>query len=171
MFGITLSGEYIAFILLAVCTIAGAVMMLSLTKVVHMVTSLAFTFISLAGIFVLLHAEFIAFVQILIYAGAVSILMLFGIMMTRHQARDEGTGNPWHHGLLLVGCAGLFGILYYVFNQTVFPPHEAVMAEDNTRAIGEQLYTLHVIPFELVSVLLTVAFIGAIVIAKREEEQ
>ncbi len=145
--------------------------MISFTKVVHMVVSLAFTFLSLAGIYIMLDAEFVAVVQILIYAGAITILMVFGIMMTKHQDVDVEPNRPLHSVGLLIGVIGLFGILFYAIQQSnIVPVTEFAAAEDNTRAIGEQLYTQHVIPFELVSVLLTVAFIGAIVLAKREEE-
>jgi NADH-quinone oxidoreductase subunit J len=165
------TGENILFILLSLLVIGGAMYMISFTKVVHMVVSLAFTFISLAGIYIMLEAEFVAIVQILIYAGAITILMVFGIMMTKHQDADAAPKRPLHNSLLFVGVLGLFGILFYAIQQSnIVPVSDFQAAEDNTRAIGEQLYTLHVIPFELVSVLLTVAFIGAIVLAKREEE-
>ncbi len=146
--------------------------MLSFTKVVHMVTSLAFTFLGLAGLYVLLHAEFVAFVQVLVYAGAVTILMIFGIMLTRHDVDQEETSDRrLHHGLTLLGVLGFFGIMFYAIQQARFPlPDHSATITDNTAAIGERLFQLHVIPFELVSVLLTVAFIGAIIVAKREED-
>jgi NADH-quinone oxidoreductase subunit J len=165
-----LDGENIVFIVLAMFVISGAVLMISFTKVIHMVTAIAFTFLGLAGLYVLLEAEFIAFVQVLIYAGAITILMLFGIMMTKHEEHESEPKRPVHNNLLLIGIIGFFGILFFAIQRTSFPPGELNAGEDNTRSIGELLYTQHVIPFELVSVLLTVAFIGAIVLAKREEE-
>lgn len=68
-------------------------MTINLTKVVHMVVALVFTFISIAGIYVMLSAEFIAVVQILIYSGAITIMMLFGIMLTRHNDKNETSGG------------------------------------------------------------------------------
>lgn len=166
------SGELAAFFVFAVVMIVGAVLMLTLTKVVHMVTSLAAVFLGLAGMFVVLEAEFVAFVQVLIYAGAVTILMIFGIMMTNHQAIQEEPVRPVHEIVSAVAAILLFGILFYAIRSTTFeqsaPPLQANV--DNSMEIGKQLFTLHVIPFELVSVLLTVAFIGAIVIAKKEAE-
>jgi NADH-quinone oxidoreductase subunit J len=164
-------GENIAFSILAIIMISSAVFMINFTKVVHMVISLALVFLSLAGIYILLEAEFVALVQVLIYAGAISILMIFGIMMTRHQEEEQQPKRPLFHGLLFVGVVALFGFIFYAIQDSTFPTARGFdPGEDNTRAIGEVLYTQHVIPFELVSVLLTVAFIGAIVLAKREEE-
>lgn len=164
-------GENIAFTLLAVIMISSAVFMISFTKVVHMVVSLALVFLSMAGLYILLEAEFVAVVQILIYAGAISILMIFGIMMTKHGEPEEEPKRPIHNILLFIGVLGLFGILFYVIQSTTFTAApEFNPSLDNTRAIGELLYSNYVIPFELVSVLLTVAFIGAIIMAKREEE-
>lgn len=169
-FSFQLTGEYVVFFILAVCIIAGAVLMISLSKVIHMVVSLAFAFIGLAGMYVLLKAEFIAFVQVLIYAGAISILMIFGIMMTRHDQADEELRKPWQEGLTAIACLALFALLFYTIRITDFPEPTASLPENNTLEIGKLLYTEHVIPFELMSVLLTVAFIGAIVLAKREAD-
>ena len=80
----TFSGEFLAFMGLALVAIIGGVLLLNLTKVVHMVRFAdSSTFIAIAGIYVLLSAEFVAAVQILIYSGAITIIMLFGIMLTR----------------------------------------------------------------------------------------
>lgn len=151
--------------------ICGAVLMISLEKVVHMVVSMAAVFLGLAGMFVLLEAEFVAFVQVLIYAGAVSILMIFGIMMTKHQEAEREKAKPLHEALAAIAALCLFGVLFYAIRRTTFPEAGALQGvEDNTMAIGELLYTGYVIPFELLSVLLTVAFIGAIVLAKKEAD-
>ncbi|CAG7655575.1 NADH-quinone oxidoreductase subunit J [Paenibacillus allorhizosphaerae] len=164
------SGQNVAFFICALLAIGGAIFMLSFTKVVHMLTALALTFISLAGLYVVLEAEFVAVVQILIYAGAISILMIFGIMMTKHQGEEQEPKRPWHSGLLFVGAAALFGIIFYAIQKTELPSGTFTSAEDNTLEIGKLLFSAHVIPFELMSVLLTVAFIGAIIVAKREED-
>ncbi|GKS14210.1 NADH-quinone oxidoreductase subunit J [Paenibacillus chitinolyticus] len=165
-------GENWWFLLFAICAIGGAIYMITFTKVVHMVLSVAFTFVSLAGLYVLLEAEFVGFVQILIYAGAISILMIFGIMMTNHRAEEKAKSGPVQKILLGVGSLGLFGILFYAIQNTTFPSAAGSLqtGQDNTLEIGKLLYNEYVIPFEIMSVLLTVAFIGAIVVAKREED-
>ncbi|MBH5320576.1 NADH-quinone oxidoreductase subunit J [Paenibacillus sp. GSMTC-2017] len=171
MFNVELTGEFVAFFVFAAIMIGGAVLMISLEKVVHMVVSMAAVFLGLAGLYVLLDAEFVAFVQVLIYAGAVSVLMIFGIMMTKHTGESAEPARPWHEVLVAVGALSLFGLLFYAIRSTAFPevaPMQGV--EDNTLAIGELLFTGYIVPFELLSILLTVAFIGAIVIAKKEAD-
>lgn len=159
------------FFVFALLAIGGAIFAMSLTRVIHMVVSLAVTFLSLAGLYVLLNAEFVAFVQVLIYAGAISILMIFGIMMTKHESEETELKRPLHNWLLGIGIVAFFGILFYAIQNSSFPaPGVFDPGENNTEAIGTQIFSVHVIPFELMSVLLTVAFIGAIVLAKREEE-
>ena len=159
------------FLLFAIGAIAGVVMMNNLTKVVHMVVSVALTFLSLAGVYILLEAEFVAMVQVLVYGGAMTILMIFGIMMTKHDAveTEEAKTTPQEY-LAMTGATVLFAILFYAIQKASFASQPFDPGTDNTKAIGIQLFNVHVIPFELISVLLTVAFIGAIVLAKKESE-
>jgi NADH-quinone oxidoreductase subunit J len=158
MFNINLTGEFVAFFVFSVIIITGAVLMVSFTKVVYMVVSL--------------EAEFLAFVQVLIYAGAISILMIFGIMMTRHEDSEAEKPRPLQETLTAIGALALFGILFYAIRQSDFQqPQQSLQAgADNTMEIGKRLFTDYIVPFELVSVLLTVAFIGAIVLAKKEAD-
>lgn len=169
-FNIDLTGEFVAFFVLAVCAIVGAVLALNFTKVVHMAISLAFTFISLAGLYVVLDAEFVAFVQVLLYVGAITILMIFGIMMTKHQGEGQEPTRPLLETLAAIGCLCLLGILIFAIRDADFPAEAGNLPADSTREIGKLLFTQMAIPFELVSVLLTVAFIGAIALAKKEED-
>jgi NADH-quinone oxidoreductase subunit J len=165
-----LTGELVAFFILALFVIGGAIFMISFTKVVHMVVSVAFTFLSLGGMFVLLEAEFVAFVQVLIYAGAVSILMIFGIMLTKHEETEATEKWSWQETFAAIGTVGFFGILFYAIQNSPFPVNDTFdIGGDHTMRIGEIIFTERVLPFELVSLLLTVAFIGAIVLARREE--
>lgn len=164
-----MSGEMIVFFILALFTLGGAVFMLTLEKVVHMVIALAFTFISIAGLFVMLEAEFLAFAQVLIYGGAVTIIMLFGIMLTKHDDRDETRrkGQSIYAG---IGVLALFLIILYVLNGVNWSSPDLALFDSNTKQIGVQLFTKYVIPFELTSILLLVALVGAIILARRDEE-
>lgn len=165
----SISGEFIAFLGLAVAAIAGGIFMLNLTKVVHMVVALVFTFISIAGIYVMLSAEFVAFVQILIYSGAITIIMLFGIMLTRHNDHSEPTGLL-KKVLVGLGVLGFAAVVYFGVYNLDLGNQQADLHINNTEQIGVEIYAKYVIPFELTSVLLLVALVGAIILAKRDDE-
>jgi len=167
----TFSGEFLAFMGLALVAIIGGVLLLNLTRVIHMVVALIFTFVAIAGIYVLLSAEFIAAVQILIYSGAITIIMLFGIMLTKHDDEGEPKTGKWRKFFLLLGVLGFAFAMYlgiYNFNIEQVP---TTLHENNTMQIGKALYSKHIIPFELVSVLLLVALVGSIVLAKKEDKE
>jgi NADH-quinone oxidoreductase subunit J len=168
----TLTGEFFAFMALALVAIIGGVLLLNLNKVVHMVVALIFTFVSIAGIYVLLSAEFVAAVQVLIYSGAITIIMLFGIMLTKpYDDESESKGGKLKKILLFLGVLGFafavyIGIYNFPIDQTPSELHV-----NNTMEIGKALYSKFIIPFELVSVLLLAALVGAIVLAKREDKE
>jgi NADH-quinone oxidoreductase subunit J len=167
----TFSGEFLAFMGLALVAIIGGVLLLNLTKVVHMVVSLIFTFVAIAGIYVLLSAEFVAAVQILIYSGAITIIMLFGIMLTKHGDEEEPQTGKWRKILVFLGILGFAAAVYlgiYNFNIEQVP---TTLHENNTMQIGKALYSKYIIPFELTSVLLLVALVGSIILAKNEKKE
>ncbi|MBM7662473.1 NADH-quinone oxidoreductase subunit J [Bacillus mesophilus] len=166
-----MSGEFIAFLVLALIAIAGGVLMINLTQVVHMVIALVFTFISIAGIFILLSAEFLAAVQILIYSGAITIIMLFGIMLTRHNDTSEPKSSLGKRLLILGGIAAFAISVYFGIYNLEFPNQATDLHVENTKQIGIALYSEYVIPFELTSVILLVALIGAIVLAKKDDKK
>ncbi|WP_423800106.1 NADH-quinone oxidoreductase subunit J [Neobacillus sp. SAB-20_R2A] len=170
----TLTGEFFAFMALALVAIIGGVLLLNLNKVVHMVVALIFTFVAIAGIYILLNAEFVAAVQILIYSGAITIIMLFGIMLTKPYD-DEGDsashGSKWRKILLFLGVVGFaFAVYVGIYN---FPIEQvpSTLNENNTLEVGKALYSKYIIPFEFVSVLLLASLIGAIILAKREDKE
>lgn len=165
-----MSGSFIAFFIMALLTIGGAVFMISFTRVVHMVIALGVTFISIAGLFVLLEAEFVAVAQVLVYSGAISILMLFGIMLTKNDHQEEAGDGRTKKIASFIFVALLFIIVFMGIQNTVWPNPEQSIATNvsNAKQIGIEVFTHYVIPFELVSVLLLVALMGAISMAKKE---
>ncbi|RBP94551.1 NADH dehydrogenase subunit J [Cytobacillus firmus] len=167
----TLSGEFLAFMSLALVAVIGGVLLLNLTKVVHMVVALVFTFVSIAGIYVLLSAEFLAAVQILIYSGAITIIMLFGIMLTRHNDTSEPKTGRWRKLLLFLGVLGFAFAVYIGIYNLDLPAAPNDLHVNNTEQIGIELYSKFIIPFEVTSVLLLVALIGSIVLAKKDDEK
>ncbi|GEN34429.1 MULTISPECIES: NADH-quinone oxidoreductase subunit J [Aneurinibacillus] len=167
-----MSGQFIAFFVLALLTIGGAVFMISFHRVVHMVVALAFTFLSIAGLYILLEAEFVAMTQILVYSGAISVLMLFGIMLTRHDASEVQEKKSPVKWLIRIGVSVFFIIVFLGIQSVQWSDKPAdFTAKDNVKEIGVQMFTNYVIPFEMVSVLLLVALVGAIILAKKEAEE
>lgn len=165
----TISGEFIAFIALALVGVGGGILLLNLTNVVHMVVSLVFTFLSIAGLFVLLSAEFLAVVQVLVYSGAITIMMLFGIMLTRHDDESTSSVGLFRKAVTFLGIIGFAFVMYIGIHKLQFPEGSARLHEANTEQIGISIFSVYVIPFELLGVLLLVALIGAIVLARRDD--
>jgi len=131
------------------------------------------TMIGLAGLFILLQAEFVAMVQLIVYAGAVMVLFLFVIMLLnleRMSFPDDPRAVRWWGGMVL--AVGLLVPLFPVFKAfvphvvgTLTQPGSTVLS--NTQVIARELFTTYLLPFELASVLLLAAMIGAVVLARR----
>jgi NADH-quinone oxidoreductase subunit J len=166
-----ISGEFLAFMGLALVAVIGGVLLLNLNNVVHMVVALVFTFISIAGIYILLSAEFIAAVQVLVYSGAITIIMLFGIMLTRHDLDGEHQTGRWRNILVFLGVAAFAAVVYAGIYNLDLNPGPIALHENNTEQIGMALYSRFIIPFELVSVVLLVALVGAIILAKKDNKE
>lgn len=157
------------FTILGVLTLAGAVAAMSLRNLVHCALCLVVAFGGLAGLFILLGAEFVGLAQVLVYVGAVAILIVFAILLTRgaEPPTQPGLSASWRWGcgvatvtfLCLAFCIGRSSL------QEAAPgPTTALSA----RRIGEELMTNYVLPLEVVALLLTAALIGAVLIAMRE---
>ena len=166
-----MSGQYIAFFILSILTISGAVFMISFTRVIHMVVALAFTFLRISVLFLLLEAEFVGLTQIMVYSGGISVLMLFGIMLTQHSKHERSEQKTGFRIFTFAGVLLFFAAVFYGIQKTPWS-QEAVdySTQNSVKEIGVQMYTNYVIPFELVSVLLLVALIGGIIMAKKEAD-
>jgi NADH-quinone oxidoreductase subunit J len=151
----------IAFLLLAFATIGGGVMMLATRNVVHSAFWLLEVMLATAGLYMLLSAEFLALVQVLVYAGAVAVLVLFVIMLTLR--RREDAIRPYEPGWAGTIIAALFlGALYIAIAR--FVPTMAAMPEaiPGVAEFGEEMFTTWMLPFEVASVVLLVALVGAV---------
>ncbi|MTH54001.1 NADH-quinone oxidoreductase subunit J [Bacillus mangrovi] len=166
-----MSGEFAAFTILSLLAITGGIMMLNVRKVVHMLVSLVLTFLSIAGLYILLTAEFIAVVQILIYSGAVTIIMLFGIMLTRKTDEEGAAPARLRNWLTAAAIAVFAGVMYTGIYRLNLEGEPAALHENNTEQIGIALFTEHILPFELTSVLLLAALMGAIILAKKDDKE
>lgn len=151
----------VAFLILAFATIGGGVMMLSTRNVVHAAFWLLEVMLATAGLYLLLSAEFLALVQVLVYAGAVSVLVLFVIMLTLR--RREDAIRPYEPGWGGTIIAALFlGALYVAI--TRFVPTVGAMPDTvpGVAEFGEKMFTTWMLPFEIASLVLLVALIGAV---------
>jgi NADH-quinone oxidoreductase subunit J len=161
----------LTFALLAGLTIGAAIAAMSLRNLVHCALCLIGSLAGLALLYLQLGAEFVGFVQILVYVGAVSILIVFAILLTRGGGAPEGrvaTGPA--SGILIAG--GVFALLAWaVLRSGIRPAVGDVPPALPVKVIGEKLVGDYVLPLQVVGVLLTAALIGAVVIAMRERVQ
>ncbi|MFG3100206.1 NADH-quinone oxidoreductase subunit J [Streptomyces sp. NPDC048182] len=165
------SGVEIAFLLVGLVTLAAAVVTVTTRQLVHAALWLVVALGGLAVEYLLLTAEFIAWVQVLIYVGAVVVLLLFGLMLTRApigRSPDADSGNRW--AALAVAVAAAATLVWVVTDafRTTWIDLDGPAA-GSTRATGESLFRHWVLPFEALSVLLLAALVGAIVLSRKHK--
>ena len=164
-------GEAIAFYTLAAFILGFAVLVISARNTVHSVLFLVVNFLFVAALYVLLHAEFLAVIQVLVYAGGIVVLYLFVVMLVNLKRPPEAHRDPRRRSRLALVVSGvvlaqLVAIAAYSAGR---PAAEAALpVTGNVEQVGWLLYTTYLVPFEVASMLLLVAMIGAIILAKRE---
>jgi NADH-quinone oxidoreductase subunit J len=170
-------GEAVAFYTLAAFILGFAVLVISTKDTVHSVLFLVLDFLFVAALYVLLGAPFLAVIQVLVYAGGIVVLYLFVVMLVNLKRPPETYQAPQRRARLGFGlAAAVLAEIGFIaaWGQTAPPPALADSAaaaaplSGNTEQVGWLLYTSYLIPFEIASMLLLVAMIGAIVLAKRE---
>lgn len=168
------------FWIFAVILVGSALMVVSQNNIVHSALALIVVFAMAAGIYVLLNAEFIAIVQILIYAGAVTILILFALMLTRisGQPRTNPNNKLWGIALVISALVGAAIIYATTTSERVIPAvsngaSQLLPNTNNVTRIGQLLYSStdysYVLPFEIASLVLLVAIVGAIIIGREDK--
>jgi NADH-quinone oxidoreductase subunit J len=164
-----IAGFGIVFLLTAVLTVAGALAAALLRNLVHCALSLTVTFAGLALLYLQLDAQFAGFVQILVYIGAVAILVVFAILLTRGSGIPEyrSYSTSWFAGLTI--AAAVFALLAWAVTKS-FPAGAATASTPaaTVQSIGAALMSSYALPLEIVAVLLTVALIGAVIVAMPE---
>ncbi len=160
----------IVFFVFAMITIVSALIVAFSKNIIYAAFSLLFTFCGVAGLYVLLQADFLAVTQVLIYVGGILVLMLFGVMLTNKVVNVELKTGTLHTipALLLVAVVGgtLAGLFYSTWKDVGTPA--ASVEATTTKSLGELLMTRFVLPFEIASVVLLVALIGAAMFARRK---
>src|SRR5688500_8926301 len=146
-----------------------AIRVVTSRNVIHAALYLVVTLLGAATVYVLLYAEFVAWVQVLVYVGAIVVLMLFGLMLTRAEIGKSNFDND-QRLLAAVCAAAMFGVMSYVLVDA-FEGQEIDLTRTegtSTASVGDAIFSAYVLPFEVVSVLLLAALVGAVVIARRD---
>ena len=161
----------ITFYVLAVLTLTSGLLVVSLRNIVHAALALIATFFFVAWLYLLMNADLLWVAQLLIYAGAIPVLIVFAIMFTRRSMSDTSNVDTRNRILAGVLAGGIFFLLLAVLVPAGW--HYAAWPNLNgtTATIGNQLVNVYAIPFELISVLLLAALVGAVVLARREEDR
>ena len=162
----------VLFYLISALTIAGALAAVLLKNLVHCALALTVAFLGLALLFLRLDAQFAGFAQILVYVGAVAILVVFAILLTRgSEVPKEGVfSRTWLAGLAI--SAAVFAVLAWVVLQAgPWLPGQNATPPVTVNDIGQALMGRYVLPLEIVAVLLTAALLGAVIVAMHEKER
>ncbi len=167
--------QAIAFYVLSTLILGFAVLVVSTRNTVHAVLYLVLNFLAVAALYVLLTAQFLAVIQVLVYAGGIVVLYLFVVMLVNLKRPPEDHSAPQRQSWIGFGLCGLVlvelgAIIAYGAVAPAGPANaqNSDLAINNVERIGMLLYTDYLIPFEVASMLLLVAMVGAIILAKRE---
>ena len=170
-----MSLDLIFFLILSLISISTALGMLLSRNAVYSALFLVLNFITVAVFYLLLGAPFIAMAQITVYAGAIMVLFLFVIMLLGAESLPQAQVLPWQKPLAGVLAVALAVEATFIFVTRARPigdvaqPDASVNTVTNLRALGEALFTQYLLPFEVTSILLLVAMIGAIVLIRKEK--
>ncbi|MFI0405398.1 NADH-quinone oxidoreductase subunit J [Actinomadura sp. 3N508] len=164
-----MSGQEIVFALLGVVAVGSAILVVTTRNLVHAALWLVVSFGALAGGYLVLTAEFVAWVQVLIYVGAIVVLLLFGIMLTRApigESADLDSGNRWAAATVATATAAvLVTVMIMGFRDERMPLREGAGSAEE---LGAAVFRTWVLPFEVLSVLLLSSLVGAIVLSRSD---
>jgi NADH:ubiquinone oxidoreductase subunit 6 (subunit J) len=158
------------FMIIAALTIAAAAAAMSLRNLIHCALAVAVAFVGLAATYLQLNAQFVGFAQILVYVGAVAILIVFAALLTRggEPSQAAGFSKTWFAGIGVT--LAVLGVLTWAITRSAVTQRESTLpAEATVKQIGNALMTKYVLPLEVIGLLLTAALIGAVIIAMRDE--
>lgn len=163
--------EQLFFFYFALIIAASSVLVVALRNPIYSALALLIMFFHVAGLYITLHAEFLAAVQVIVYAGAILVLYLFVVMLLNLK-HDDRYHRQWpvaaFVGIALVVEAIMLTVLKGRTTSALPPQGTAVEGLGNTEALGDVLYSTYLFPFEVASLILLVAMIGAIVLAKKD---
>ena len=158
------------FYFLSTIALVSAVLVITRRNPVHSALALIVTLLALAGLYLMLYAPFVAGVQIILYAGGIMVLFLFVIMLVNIERaqREEQFNQQWLVGILASLALGALFIFVYLRGSSIFPNTPTALPEQsNTQQVSLLLFRSYLLPFEIASLLLLVAIVGAVVMAKK----
>ncbi len=154
------------FYVLAAMTVGSAILVATLPNIIYAAVALLFTLSGVAGLYVLVGADFLAATQVLVYVGGILVLIMFAVFLSNRISTVK-LSNPVHFRLpAAVTCIALFGVLAYTAVAPVFVQKPVITYQPTTAEIGELLMTRYLLPFEVASVLLLAALIGAALLSR-----
>jgi NADH-quinone oxidoreductase subunit J len=163
-----LVAQNIAFYVIAALIVFGALRVVTCKNLVHAALWLVLVLAGVAAQYVLVAAEFVAITQVLVYLGAIVVLFLFGIMLTRAKLGDDETvARERRLMAALVGLL-LFGVMSWAVIDDYRDTHVDIALPSTTAQVSDSIFSQYLIPFEVVSMLLLAALIGAIVVARKD---
>lgn len=163
--------QIVSFVILAVMMVGSALGVVLLDNIVYSAFLLGGVFMSISGFYILLNADFVAAAQVLIYVGAINVLILFAIMLVNKQEDFSETPKRWiRQGATALVCMGLFALLGTMVLITPWKLSTVSPAEvgNSVVVIAKHFFSDFLLPFELASVLLLIAMVGAIILARRD---
>ena len=161
--------QIVSFAILAAMMIGAALGVVLFNNIVHSAFMLGGVFVSIAGLYLLLNADFVAAAQLLVYVGAVNVLILFAIMLVNKEENFVPLPKAWARKALTgLVSLGLFALLSTMVLATPWSYSTGTPVDNSIILIGEHFFTDFLLPFELASVLLLMAMVGAIILARRE---
>ena len=158
------------FYFLSGLTVLSGVLVITRKNPVHSALALILALLGQAGLYLMLYAPFVAGVQIILYAGGIMVLFLFVIMLVNieRSQKEEQFNKQWLVGIVAAVALGVLFVLVYTKGKSLFPGHLAQLPEgENTQGVAMLLYRDYMFAFEIASLLLLVAIIGAVVMAKK----
>ncbi|GIW10987.1 MAG: NADH-quinone oxidoreductase subunit J [Dehalococcoidia bacterium] len=161
-------GSVIAFWTLALLAVVAGVGVVGSRNLFHSAIFLVVVFLAVAGLYLLLAADFLFGVQIMVYAGAIAVLIVFAVMLTQQIQSGNQESRQWLAALALAVALGI--VMTAVLAPGVFPASRLLppLPETNTVLLAQALFNPYVLPFEIASVILLVAMVGAIVLARED---
>ena len=163
----------LAFVLLSALTISSGIAAISLRNLIHCALCFATCLLGIAGIFLWLGAQFIGFAQVLVYVGAISILVVFAILLTRDAGNENGRrwfGSPLVSATIAVLLAGVLLASLFASNHSAAATAQQ-SAPATVLSIGQKLMTSHVLALEIIALMLTAALLGAVTLAMAERKR